>query len=105
LTPSASRIFENDQEIVLFKTLNLIRNSPEWAIPHIKRLRSHKKYTGANLDLVVARLRKVAEGLKDRKLPLIEISLAGIKVCRKAQDEHKKSTNYDSCSRLRRLFN
>ena len=79
----------------MFKTLNLIRNSPEWAIPHIKRLRAHKKYTGANLDLVVVHLRKIAEGLKDRKLPLIEISLAGIKVCRKAQDEHKKWSTRD----------
>jgi tRNA A-37 threonylcarbamoyl transferase component Bud32 len=91
LSPNASRIFENEHEIVLFKTLNLVRNSPEWVIPHIKRLRSHKKYTGASLDTVVRRLRKISDATQTSKLPLLEISLAGMKVCRKAQDEHKES--------------
>ena len=59
ITPSATRLFENEQEAILFRTLTLIRHSPEWAMPHVKRLRSHKKYTGANLDIVVKRLRQV----------------------------------------------
>ncbi len=27
-----SKVFENEQEELLFKTINLIRNKPEWAI-------------------------------------------------------------------------
>ncbi len=61
ISPHATRIFENEQEILLFKTLNLIRHSPDWVIPHIKRLRSHKHYKGENLDRVVKKLRKIAD--------------------------------------------
>ena len=31
--------FENESEIKLFKTINLIRMEPRWAIPHIMNLR------------------------------------------------------------------
>ena len=32
-------LFENESEITLFKTINLIRHDPEWAIPYIRKLR------------------------------------------------------------------
>jgi hypothetical protein len=60
--------FENEFEVTLFKTLNLIRLDPQWAIPHIKNVRHHPHYTGANIDLVIQILRKM------RPLPLIEVS-------------------------------
>jgi hypothetical protein len=60
--------FENDFELLLYKTLNLIRVSPEWAIPHVKSVRSHKHYTGANIEIVIQLLRRQGT------LPLLELS-------------------------------
>jgi hypothetical protein len=38
--PEVNRaLFENDSELQLYKTINLIRHDPKWAIPHIKSLR------------------------------------------------------------------
>lgn len=45
--------FDNDFEVLLYKTLNLIRINPEWAIPHVKSVRSHRHYTGANIEMVI----------------------------------------------------
>jgi len=46
-------LFENDSEITLFKTINLIWADPKWAIPRIKDLKHHIRYTGANIELVL----------------------------------------------------
>lgn len=32
-------LFENDSEIQIYKTINLIRSNPQWAISFIKNLR------------------------------------------------------------------
>ena len=91
--------FENDQEAVLFKTINLIRHNPAWTIPFIKKLRSHKKYTGANIELVMKRVRE----LSAKTLPLLEVSVEGVNVCRKV-NEDLKDNKYPNCSRLRKLY-
>jgi hypothetical protein len=60
-----------------------VRHSPEWAIPHIKRLRSHPKNTGANIDCVIARLRKKSQ------IGFVEVSVPGVRVCRRANEDIK----------------
>ena len=46
-------LFENESERMLYKTINLIRMDPQWAVPYIKNIRHHKRYTGANVELVL----------------------------------------------------
>jgi len=45
--------FENDFELLLFKTICLIRHDPEYFIPYVKGARDNKHYTGANIELVI----------------------------------------------------
>jgi len=73
--------FENKFEVLLYMTLNLIRNDPQWAIPFIKNVKHHKHYTGGNIESIVGILRNA------KNLPIMEISLQGISACRKANDE------------------
>ena len=42
--------FENEAERLLFKTINLIRRDPLWAIPFIMKVKDHPKYTGSNIN-------------------------------------------------------
>ncbi|CDW75664.1 UNKNOWN [Stylonychia lemnae] len=82
----AEGVFENDFELLLFKTMNLIRQDPQWAIPFIKNVRQHKHYTGANIDLVIQILKK------QKPLPLLEISQHATNVCRKVNEDMKNSS-------------
>jgi hypothetical protein len=48
--------YENEAERLLFKTINLIRYDPQWAIPFIMKVKDHPKYTGADINQVIRRL-------------------------------------------------
>ena len=72
--------FENESELKIFKTMNLIRLDPLWVIPHIKNIRHHKKYTGANINLVLNRLKVQSP------LPMLEVSQLASKACKKVNE-------------------
>ncbi len=48
--------FESEEERLLFKTINLVRFNPSWAIPYMMKAKHHPKYTGANIASVIRRL-------------------------------------------------
>ena len=81
--PSSS--FENRFEEVLYKTLNLIRTDPQWAVPYIKNVIHHKHYTGGNIEQIIGILKST------KALSILEVSCNGIAACRKANDEIKDS--------------
>lgn len=60
----------------MFKTINLIRMDPNWVIPYLNNITNHKNYTGADIDLVLNRLKS------STSLPAVEISLLGNMACR-----------------------
>mmetsp|Transcript_33090 Transcript_33090/g.32221 ORF Transcript_33090/g.32221 Transcript_33090/m.32221 type:complete len:109 (+) Transcript_33090:52-378(+) len=45
--------FENQSERQIYKTLNLIRRDPEWAIPFILKAKDHPSYTNTDIKNVV----------------------------------------------------
>lgn len=57
--------FENDFELLLFKTMCLIRVDPQWILPYVQKARNHPNYTGANIELVI----NILKNLKD--VPLL----------------------------------
>lgn len=73
--------FSNQFEVSLFKALNLIRLDPKWAIPHIRKVRGHKHYTGANVDMVIQILKK------QKCLPALEVNINAMSTCKKANEE------------------
>lgn len=49
---------------------------PNWVIPYLNNITNHKNYTGADIDLVLNRLKS------STSLPAVEISLLGNMACR-----------------------
>ena len=81
LPEPSSDAFDNDFEFQLYKTINLIRLDPQWAIPFVRNVRHHKNYTGANVDLVIEMLKR------QFPLPLLKISIEGNAACRGVNEE------------------
>lgn len=75
--PVSLCIFENSSERTIFMAINLIRTDPSWVIPHVQRLQHHKRYTGANIKIVLDRLKAT------KPLPMLEINETANMACRK----------------------
>lgn len=45
--------FENEFELIFYKTICLIRIDPRWIIPYVKNAKDNKHYTGANIEIVI----------------------------------------------------
>jgi hypothetical protein len=74
------KTFENEEEIIIYKTLCLIRADPHYMLPYIRDAKHNKHYTGANIGLALELLKKM------KPLPIFEISSQGIEACRKVND-------------------
>ena len=57
LPPIEKDLFDNDNEILFYQTVNLIRTDPKWVLPHLKKFKDCKCYTGAKMDIVINRLK------------------------------------------------
>ena len=89
--------FENMAEILIYKTINLIRLDPKWIIPYVRNSRNHAKFSGANIKLVLDRLEN-AEPM-DILLP----NQGAMNACRRVNSQI--IDDYDpSCSKIRRTY-
>ena len=89
--------FENEEEIVIYKTLCLIRADPHYMLPYIRDAKHNKHYTGANIGLATEILKKM------KPLPIFEISSQGNEACRKVNEDMKDQT-FLSCQRIKRVY-
>lgn len=58
-----------------------MRLDPKWAIPHVRKAKQNKHYTGANVDMVIEILKK------QKCLPVLDISKSALLTCLKVNEE------------------
>eukprot|EP00347_Sterkiella_histriomuscorum_P009358 403341522 len=89
--------FENEFEMMLFKTMCLVRADPEYILPFIEKAKNNQHYTGANIELVI----NILKNLKG--VPMLKISESGNLACRKV-NEDMKDMEFPNCYRIRKVY-